>query len=60
MTATITNIELGRRCKPNKFTLTIINIPIEIDTISKSKSRRETQDNFIQKNIRILEGYSRI
>ncbi len=41
---------MGRRSKPNKVTLTTINISIETaDTISKLKNRRETQDDFIRR-----------
>lgn len=46
---------MGRRRKINKVTLTTINISVETaDTISKLKSRRETQDDFIR---RILEDW---
>ena len=46
---------MDRRRKINKVTLTTINISVETaDTISKLKSRRETQDDFIR---RILEDW---
>lgn len=43
-------LDMGRRRKANKVTLTTINISIEsADTISRLKSRRETQDDFIRR-----------